>query len=337
MSDGFPTYSDTAKKGEMGVSLVSQTVFNTFKWLFKRNHQEHDFGIDGQIEMMKENGAVTGQIIAAQIKYGDSYFSQKNRWGYIYRGETKHFNYLANYPIPVIICICEPKSQECYWVHFRPEQTEATDGGWKITVPFQNILARSKAALESLVFPTRDSMSELKAYWAFNKIVAGSVWLAYFLGPEDVKSLDVQRPRALFDRLRATKELAHENQGKFDFFFSGYDDDPRELFEIQEVKRYICLLDQALPDLFFFARSTGKMCTLLTFMLCRTDARCINERPTSENARKVEFDERKKGAFLEPHWQELNEMTDWLGMSDEENEAISRAVLRCLGLASERE
>ena len=101
MSNGYPQFSRSAQQGERGVNVVSRIVNENFGWIFKRNHQEHDFGIDGQIEVITPTGSVTGQMLAVQIKYGKSFFQEKNRWGYIYRGELKHFNYLSNYPIPI--------------------------------------------------------------------------------------------------------------------------------------------------------------------------------------------------------------------------------------------
>ena len=45
-------------------------------WLFQRNHQEHDFGIDAQIELVTADGYLTGQLLAVQIKYGKSFFQE---------------------------------------------------------------------------------------------------------------------------------------------------------------------------------------------------------------------------------------------------------------------
>lgn len=174
MRTGFPQYANTAKLGELGVNIVSRVISDTFGWLFKRNHQEHDFGIDGQVELVTEDGAVTGQMLAIQIKCGKSFIAEKNKWGFIYRGEKKHFNYLVNYPIPVVVCLCDPDTFECYWVHFRPELTEPTESGWKITVPFENKLRESKELLNALVEPVRDGFAELEAYWELNKMIAES-------------------------------------------------------------------------------------------------------------------------------------------------------------------
>lgn len=331
MSTGFPQFSHTAKLGELGVNIVSRIVSDTFGWLFKRNHQEHDFGIDGQIELVTDDGAVTGQMLAIQIKCGRSFLTEKNKWGYVFRGEMKHFNYLVNYPIPVLVCLCDPDSSDCYWVHFRPELTQATETGWKMTVPLENKLAASKAALQALVNPIRDGIAELQAYWELNKIISESSSILYVLDEHDVKNLEVAMPRAFFDRLRCSKELAHECQGKVEISFSGYDEDPRELFEIEEVRAYVAVLDRALPELFFFVRTERPTYTLMTFALCQTEVEWVDGRSTKAVTKEVRFDTRNVAGFLERHWPGLNELTDWLGMSIEENKRISFAVIRCLG------
>ena len=62
MKSGFPQFAPSAKQGDLGVNIVSRIVGEGFGWLFKRNHQEHDFGIDGQIEVVTEDGTVTGHV-----------------------------------------------------------------------------------------------------------------------------------------------------------------------------------------------------------------------------------------------------------------------------------
>ncbi|OUL57922.1 DUF4365 domain-containing protein [Pseudoalteromonas ulvae] len=101
-----PKYSVEAKKGELGVLRVSTIIFESLGWIFKRTPQEFDFGIDGQVDVVDIDGTLTGQVFAVQIKYGKSFLKEESRWGYIYRGELKHINYLLNYPLPVFIMLC---------------------------------------------------------------------------------------------------------------------------------------------------------------------------------------------------------------------------------------
>ena len=332
MISGYPQFPRSAQQGERGVNVVSRIVNETFGWLFKRNHQEHDFGIDGQVEVITPKGFVTGQIFAVQIKCGKSFFQEKNRWGYVYRGELKHFNYLSNYPIPVLIVICHPESEECYWVRFVPTEAHTTEAGWKITIPLGNKLHEAKAAIEDILPPVQDSLSDLQAYWAINNMMGDSSYIHFIIDCTEVQALDVVHPRKFFDRLRATKELAYQCQGKVEFSFYGYEDDPHELFEIDEVRRYAPILCAALPELFFFARTDTPTHILKTLALCQTRISWPDGRSTREVTRKVVFDTDKVGEFMMRHFPGLNEMTEWLSMSIDENKKISFDVVRCLGL-----
>jgi hypothetical protein len=337
MSSGYPQFHRSAQLGERGVNVVSRIINETYGWLFKRNHQEHDFGIDGQVEVVTPDGFVTGQMLAVQIKNGKSFFQEKNRWGYIYRGQLKHFNYLSNYPVPVLIILCHPESEECFWVRFEPTQVQATDAGWKITIPFGNKLREAKADIEEILPPLQDSFKDLQAYWAINNLIVESSYIHFIIDRSEVRALEVSRPRAFFDRLRTTKELAYQCQGKVEISFHGYDNDIRELFEIDEVRQYVPVLCAALPELFFFARTEAPTSTLKTLALCQTHVALPYGRSTREVTRKLVFDTKEVEEFMMNHWPGLNEMTEWLSMSIDENKKISFDVVRCLGLPVESE
>lgn len=332
MKTGFPQYSSSAKLGELGVGIVSRVISDSFGWLFKRNHQEHDFGIDGQVELVTKEGSVTGQMLGVQIKCGKSFLKEKNRWGFVYRGESKHFNYLVNYPIPVVVCLCDPDTHDCYWVRFRPEETEPTEFGWKITVPFENKLAQAEQQLLDMVGPIRDGLAELEGYWKINQMIGESSVIYYALDETDVRTQEVALPRAFFDRMRATRQMASQCQGKVEIMFSGYDDDPRELFEIPEVRAYIVKLDAALPDLIFFARATQPTYTLSTFALCQIDVKWANGRSTKKTVKQVSFDIRQAFEFLDRHTPPLNELTEWVKMPREDEKRVYFDVVRCIGL-----
>lgn len=331
MNNHLPRYTSAAQKGEAGVGLVSRIVTDEFGWIFRRNHQEHDFGIDGHLEVITEDGFVTGQMLAVQIKYGASFFKEKNNWGYTYRGELKHFNYLANYPLPILIVICNPESRECFWVKFDVESTTRTSKGWKFTVPFENVLRKSKPELLSMLLPSTDSLSELEEYWKVNELMADSEHIFFIIDKLDVEAFDVEPPRNFFDRLRKTKELAFACQGKVDIMFSGYDDDHREIYEITEVREYVQMLSKVLIELFFFGRTKGKHPSLPSLAMCLTNVTVPNRRVPVGEQMKVTFETKLIGDFLHDQFLGLNEMTEWLDMTMEQNKEISLGAVRCLG------
>jgi hypothetical protein len=325
MNPGFPRYTPTAQMGERGVRIISRIADEEFGWIFKRNHQEHDLGIDGQIDVVTD-GYATGQALACQIKCGKSFFEEKNRWGYLYRGEKKHFNYLANYPVPVIIVICDPDTREAYWVRFEAETARVTEAGWVLTIPYTNKLASSKAELLALLPEVTDRLTVLDEYWAVHGMLPDFAVIIVNIEIEDVRGMDTSFPRGFFDNLRATKELAYGCQGKIEILFWGYDDDPRELFEIDEVRQYVALLDAVLPELFFFARADDDAMTLRLFLDCLMAVGWASD--PSKQPRYVEFDLSHFDGFMERHFLGLNEMAEWIGLSEEELKTISDAAVK---------
>ena len=74
-------------KGKLELIMFAKLSQMNFNGFLNEITKRHDFGIDGLIEIVSSNGAVTGQIIAAQIKFGKSFFNEEGPLGYIYRGE----------------------------------------------------------------------------------------------------------------------------------------------------------------------------------------------------------------------------------------------------------
>lgn len=331
MSKGFPTYSKAAQKGDHGVDLVSRVINEEFGWLFKRNHQEHDFGIDAQVDIILEDGTVTGQMIALQIKYGKSFFEEKNQWGYIFRGELKHFNYLANYPVPVLISICHPDTKDIYWTVFSPEATSRAGTNWKMTIPFENKLNGSKEIILGLLLPPSDILDKVKRYWGVNDLLVTSEHVHFIIDRDDVQALCVSSIRNFFDRIRSTKEIAAHCQGKIEISFHGYEEDTRELFEIHEMRKYVPILVKALPELFFFAYTGERAAILKTIALCLTNVEIQSRKPDQNNKIRVEFSTQEIAKLLESHFPGLNEMTVWLNMPIEENKRISDEIFRSVG------
>jgi len=102
----------------MGVTFVKHATEAEFGWIFRKNPQEYDFGIDGYIDLITESGEVTGKSIAVQIKCGASYFKEKTKHGWNYRGELRHINYFMNLPCPVLLILVDPEKAKIWWVDF---------------------------------------------------------------------------------------------------------------------------------------------------------------------------------------------------------------------------
>lgn len=328
----FPKYSSSARKGDAGLRIVDAVVSEDFGWLFKRTHQEHDFGIDAHADIVTMDGGVTGQSIAFQIKHGQSFFQEQNRWGYVYRGERRHFNYLANYPTPVLIVLCDDISRECYWAVFDPAATSTTGKGWKLTVPAKNVLSGQKSDVLAFLPPTIDASEVMEEYWALNNIVGESDYIHFIIDRPEVEALDTTRAREFFDRLRTSKELAAHCRGTIEISLYGYEEDDRELFEILEVCRYISSLFDNLPEAFFFLRTGYRAQSLKTFAMCLAETHIVEQYAGANGEHYVEYDPKQFAEkFLKPGFEGLNEITDWLDYSEGENKTICQEVMALFG------
>lgn len=121
----------TSDIDRIGVSSVRIKTHRQ-NWIF-REQLECDHGIDAHIELRHE-GQPTGRLIALQIKTGDSYFTEENADGYVFR-DAEHLRYWLDHSLSVIVVIVRPDSEEAFWQKITPETIVETGKGWKTTIP----------------------------------------------------------------------------------------------------------------------------------------------------------------------------------------------------------
>jgi len=151
MSDAdYPEYSEDAELGDRGRRLVEDIVRDSLRWIF-REIPKDDLGIDGYVEILRDDRKSQGRLFAVQIKTGPSYLAEPTDDGFVYRGALKHLNYWTGHSLPVLILLCDPATRTCYWEHIAAPNVARTPKGWKITVPRAKTLSvEYKAALEQL-------------------------------------------------------------------------------------------------------------------------------------------------------------------------------------------
>jgi hypothetical protein len=132
---------------------VESIIEDKFKWLF-REIPKDDLGIDAFVELLRGDRKTRGRLFAVQIKCGTSYFSESNEAGFVYRGELKHLNYWVGYALPVLLVLCDPTTELCYWAHVAPSYVTRTPAGWKIIIPrSQTLTLDHKTELEIVTQP----------------------------------------------------------------------------------------------------------------------------------------------------------------------------------------
>jgi hypothetical protein len=109
-------------------------------WIFREQNRD-DYGIDAHIEITRD-GRATGRLIAAQIKSGRSYLRETlpGGKGYVYRGQIKHLLYWQHHSLPVILILCDPDNEQCYYSEVGGGLTEPSGRGWKIAVSSTQVL-----------------------------------------------------------------------------------------------------------------------------------------------------------------------------------------------------
>src|SRR4051812_24554910 len=109
-------YSRNKTIGKAGVIYVERIV-NEQGSVFRPVHQEDDFGIDGYIELV-DSEIASGQIIAVQIKSGDSYLSE-DKDHFEVSVDERHLKYWREFMLPVILICYSPSKDAAAWVSVR--------------------------------------------------------------------------------------------------------------------------------------------------------------------------------------------------------------------------
>lgn len=145
MSTESPTIPSNYFQEQEGILAVQAAAFSLRSvW---RPTPNADLGIDGQLELIAESGETTGKIVAVQIKSGDSYVKNNDGHDIVYYPGDKHRSYWANFPIPVILAIHDPKARRVNWVDARSYLRHRADSK-AIKVPLLQVLnASSRTAL----------------------------------------------------------------------------------------------------------------------------------------------------------------------------------------------
>ncbi len=86
---------------------------------------------------------------------------------------------------------------------------------------------------------------------------------------DEIERGDLRRVYDILSGLTATKEAAEFGEGKLMFFFSGWDEDPREISEIPEIRRWFVRLTEVFPYWMHFVEKQGSTLSHVLMLLCQ--------------------------------------------------------------------
>ncbi|KAB1520256.1 DUF4365 domain-containing protein [Photobacterium damselae] len=156
----WPVAPDEEIFGRTGVHLVGVKVHQELGWIF-RETSSTDLGIDGEIETRLDNNSSHGKRLSLQIKCGSSYLKEEFEEHFIYRGSYKHLKYWTEFSDPVLIIICDPNSNNCWWQHVDMQNINFHEKGWSIVVPKSQTLSKG----------SRSQLSEIANLYKKNDLI----------------------------------------------------------------------------------------------------------------------------------------------------------------------
>lgn len=341
MTRFFPKVNKNNFTSESGVNYVATIINDELGWIFRRNSNETDYGIDGFIDIVTEEGEVTGQSFAVQIKSGSSFFKHKTNNGLIYYGESKHLNYYRNQQLPLLLIVFSPEANLCMFTVFRESAIEPSGDGWKIYIKNSGVFGvKAKNELLKVLPPLRDNLDELKAHWALNDEFAAAGVIFYAIGRNDIKKCQTRYFLQFIERLCVNDRIFRKVQGKLEIMVDGYNQDKRELYEISEIRKWFKKVDESRVAWFYFCNTSAPSFGLSVYFLCVSNAKVVDSRDRLTGYQaldvlkagfehpqiKVTFNPKLYADALEKNYHRLNQTTASLGFPDEENMRISREV-----------
>jgi uncharacterized protein DUF4365 len=158
-----------------GVQLSGLIFTRDLKWIF-REQSISDVGIDAIVEVVSE-GVPTGELLAIQIKSGDSFFREKEADRIIFRCDSDHLEYWLRCQVPVLLILYSPRENRCFWQAINDESVEITGKNGKILVPLANQLDRQSAEPIRAFFKTWQSTRRRSRFPAEDELSVVLHWL----------------------------------------------------------------------------------------------------------------------------------------------------------------
>jgi hypothetical protein len=134
---------------------------------------------------------------------------------------------------------------------------------------------------------------------------------------------DVSECASRLKSLVATRESVLTNNGTLSFLVTGYESDQRELFEIEEVRRYFKRLDDHEPQWFHLCSRIDE--TLKLLFMCTSSAKAVP--PTALPGIVHTFDREHLRSFLLRHYHAMKGLHGEFRVPQTTSENISGLVI----------
>ena len=134
---------------------------------------------------------------------------------------------------------------------------------------------------------------------------------------QEVESLDITPALKALESLLFDAETVRMFQGQVGISFEGWDDDPREVYEIPEIRTFLHMLDAEFPYWFYFLSTEFETLRMVAFCLCHASRAGVGMARVEPSAHQ---------AFLIMHFNSMNQLFDRYGLDERINREISQCV-----------
>jgi hypothetical protein len=135
---------------------------------------------------------------------------------------------------------------------------------------------------------------------------------------DEVENLDLSGCLQVLDSLIESREKAMRFRDQVVFGVDGYNDDPRELFEVPEVRTFLRELDAKWPYWFFFLSKATDTLKMIMFSLCRYQR---------VGAGLIRYDPEDFEVFMYRHFDALNKIFARFDFDKALNREMSEALI----------
>jgi hypothetical protein len=121
---------------DSAVGAVDRIFTDDLGWMFTRN-EVREYGIDGHAQAVRDDGLVTGRLLATQVKGGASRFRRPaaDGSGWAFWSDNDHLHYWLGYHVPVLVVLVRPCDGAAFWQVIRPSTVTEHASGFTMVIP----------------------------------------------------------------------------------------------------------------------------------------------------------------------------------------------------------
>jgi hypothetical protein len=120
---------------DCAVGAVDRIFTDDLGWMFTRN-EVREYGIDGHAQAVRDDGLVTGRLLATQVKGGVSRFRRPaaDGFGWAFWSDNDHLHCWLGYHVPVLVVLVRPGDGVAFWQVIRPSTVSEHASGFTLVI-----------------------------------------------------------------------------------------------------------------------------------------------------------------------------------------------------------